>query len=195
MTLVSILIYALLLSAGPVHAQKIGICERMFSAFAGTKITVTNSPIDKVRTQLGYLPVIVDGSDARQKVVFIQLMHPELSTELARLTGELHDGGSTLSIDNIDVVNENNQRKGLSELLLGEALKHFPGIRRINSTMSLDNLRVLKKALNSGLDCEAAMRTTPAYKIRARFGFTKFTKPPLCLADEFVYYFEVERPG
>jgi hypothetical protein len=66
------------------------------------------------------------------------------------------------------------KNNGFGTALMEKVLKIHP-ITKIISTsqLSLDNLKVYKNAINSGMTAENAIKQTPAFKIRSKFGFTE----------------------
>jgi hypothetical protein len=99
----------------------------------------------------------------------------------------------TMSIDHLMVV---NKRQGWSYEFLNHVLSYFPKITTIESMLLYDNYEATKKReyltfetsidLDDGSierfltdrsltedECKEAVKNSPAYKIRARFGFTE----------------------
>ena len=66
------------------------------------------------------------------------------------------------------------RRLGASEALLEAILQKHPGVVTINTQfLTGDNRKVIWQGLSAGLDDRAALMRTPAYRIRAKFGFTE----------------------
>ncbi|OGJ43852.1 hypothetical protein A2974_00390 [Candidatus Peregrinibacteria bacterium RIFCSPLOWO2_01_FULL_48_20] len=63
------------------------------------------------------------------------------------------------------------RHRGLSSLLLGYALCARPHVNSISGMLRLTNWEVYSTLRASGKSHEEALKGTPAYKIRARFGF------------------------
>lgn len=73
-------------------------------------------------------------------------------------------------------VKEKYRRNGVSEALLAKILKEHPEIVSVDAHTLVDtNEQVMLKALSQGLSCKEALKATPAYRMRARFGFTEIT--------------------
>ncbi len=71
----------------------------------------------------------------------------------------------------IDLMYSARSGEGVGQTLFEAILRQHPQTQRISTTLSLDNLHELQRALAQGMSCEDAIRSTPAYKIRARAGF------------------------
>jgi GNAT superfamily N-acetyltransferase len=79
----------------------------------------------------------------------------------------------TLEVDYLSV-NAPYRRQGVSEALLAVALRENPKVKKIETeALASTNGDFLEAALKRGLSCEEAIRTTPAYRMRARLGFSK----------------------
>lgn len=126
-------------------------------------------------SKLGYTPVTKYSRASGS--VRIELSHPELKTQVGFVEGELSKNGTVLEVQNLEVLNSNNFRKGLSEYMVSEILKRHPRIREIKTTLAMDNLVSAKAALSTGLSCLEAIKQTPAYKMRAKLGFTQILAP------------------
>lgn len=68
-------------------------------------------------------------------------------------------------------VEEGLRGTGISRLLLGKVLAEFPNTKSIITTLDQDNLSVAVAAVDAGASTIEAAKATPAYKIRASFGF------------------------
>lgn len=142
-----------------------------------------------VTEKLGYTPVIRDTSRAEEGFVKITA-HKESGEEIAMFTGQLKDKGTFLDGVLIDV-KEGSKRSGVSELAFTEAVARNKGIKKIGSTLQDSpvkgeggNLTEFRKAAATGLDCFAALKKTPAYKIKARHGFGKIAAETTCEGAE-----------
>lgn len=63
---------------------------------------------------------------------------------------------------------------GASRVLLGSLLDRYPETKVIYlESLSMDNMDVYRKAIAEGYSQLAAVKKTPAYKIREYFGFTE----------------------
>ncbi len=122
--------------------------------------------------KLGYTPVS-KYTRPTPGGVRIEVAHPEFKTKLGFIEGEITQSGRVLDVHNVEVLNVNNHRKGLSEYMMAEILKRHPRLRELRSTLAMDNQSIAQKALSSGLSCAEAIKSTPAYKMRARLGFTQ----------------------
>ncbi|MFL5812712.1 MAG: GNAT family N-acetyltransferase [Bdellovibrionia bacterium] len=94
-------------------------------------------------------------------------------------------------------VDSNHRRIGLGSTLFEEVIRLNPQIKQIRTVLAEDNDSVLYAAINRGKNVEAAILETPAYKIRARLGFTRIV--PGSVRDvswdgSGPYQFAVERP-
>ena len=85
----------------------------------------------------------------------------------------------------IDFMFSGRTGEGVGQTLFEALLRRHPQTQRISTNLSLDNLHQLNTALARGLSCEDAIRTTPAYKIRARAGFAALEAVD-CSAATFV---------
>lgn len=149
----------------------------------------------KVEFKLGYRPNVSATAEAGKDFVALEAKHPEYtSTTLAKISGDLEDGGKTVSHLDIRVLNDNNFDKGLSGLLLAEMLQRYPKITKISTHLTGVNQTEVVKNLNKGMTCIEAIMESPSYKIRRDAGFTKFVGEPVCRKAEGVFYYVVERP-
>lgn len=123
-------------------------------------------------SKLGYTP-IPKYTRPTPSTVRIEITHPEFKTNLGFVEGEVTQSGRVLEVHNIEVLNVNNHRKGLSEYMMAEILKRHPRLRELRTTLAMDNKSIAQKALSSGLNCTEAIKSTPAYKMRAKLGFTQ----------------------
>jgi hypothetical protein len=71
----------------------------------------------------------------------------------------------------IDFMYSARSGEGVGQTLFEALLRQHPQTQRVSTTLTLDNLHELQSALAQGMSCEDAIRSTPAYKIRARAGF------------------------
>jgi GNAT superfamily N-acetyltransferase len=109
---------------------------------------------------------------------------------------EYHLERDVLKIDRM-MTATNYQRIGIGATLFEAVIKMNPQIRQIQTELAEDNDRLFHEALTQHRDTEAAIRKTPAYKIRARLGFTRIV--PGSVRDTSwdgsgTYQFAVERP-
>ncbi len=82
-------------------------------------------------------------------------------------------------------------RQGFSKALLEQILNDHPEIQIIETEELTEmNLTELRNGLKAGLSIADAIRQTPAYKLRARFGFTRIVEGSI---NDRNYSFAVER--
>ena len=98
---------------------------------------------------------------------------------LAFLNWEYNPSDGFLLISEISVLRSNLRKKGLGYLMV-DSLVELIGVRNINKIASYlvqDNLRTLEAQmeLNGGL-LEEALKQTPSYKTKARWGFSVFNE-------------------
>lgn len=77
---------------------------------------------------------------------------------------------TVLKIIHVDVANAIKDQR-VSTYLLARALAEYPDVNVIKSMLSDENFKAYREA-PKGSD-EEALKSTPAYRIRARFGFTE----------------------
>lgn len=78
-----------------------------------------------------------------------------------------------LKIILIDILEKKNYKKGISTFLFAHILNQYPSIQKVEASISGENYKVFSTNFNNGLSCEEALLTTPAAKIRLKFGFRK----------------------
>lgn len=93
--------------------------------------------------------------------------------EVGKVSYIVDTKAGTLEVTGLDVVPE-MQGQGVSGQLFAKVLEENPGITAIKaSTLQDTNMAVYVRVYNETGDMEAAIRATPAYKIRAAAGFTE----------------------
>lgn len=129
-----------------------------------------SSPEEKVATKLGYLPESRHLKGVQGTKDEIQLLDRE-----GKLIGyfQYQMLGRRLMVKSVNIGQQENQRKGLSEYLFSRALARHPETDSVTAELAHDNAGQFYKARREGLSCEDAIRTTPAYRLRTKFGFTK----------------------
>lgn len=65
------------------------------------------------------------------------------------------------------------KESGVGTAAFSEMLRDNPNAKVIYTKFSDDNHRILRDLTKGGMSCIEAMKLTPAYKIRAKFGWTK----------------------
>lgn len=100
-----------------------------------------------------------------------------------------HIKGKTLAVD---AIRSNVRREGISAVALGKVLKDNPNITVIETKLAMDNKDVARKFLQEGMNCQQALMQTPAYKIRARYGYTKVIRADC--TDYTNFAFDVSLP-
>jgi hypothetical protein len=144
----------------------------------------------KVEKNLGYKPAIQDASRMDEGFVKIQARNPA-NEEVAMFTGQLKNDGKFLDYNYTNVPAVADRRKGLSELMLSEALARHPKVKQLGSSITEgENLKALKEALKNTASCAEAMTHTPAFKAGARSGFGRVVQA-VCEGD--TPYMIVER--
>lgn len=63
------------------------------------------------------------------------------------------------------------RRNGVSEYLFSEVITRHPQTTRLSAYFDADNARAVRIAMAAGKSCNEAMKTSPFYKMSARFGF------------------------
>ncbi len=144
-------------------------------------------------SKLGYTPVT--SYNRSSSVIRVEVSHPQFKSQLGFVNAEISPGGTRLDLQNVGVVNANNYRKGLSEFMMAEVVKRHPRVREIESTLAMDNLAAAKSALGTGVSCVEAIKQTPAYKMRAKLGFTQILNPICGETASQAWKFTVARPG
>ena len=141
----------------------------------------------KIQSKLGFMPEIrwvkhLKSSGSYRRIV---LYHPESKKEIAFLDYGIQDGD--VSMGDMMVV-PNYRQSGLGMLLFAEMLDRSGPVKSIFSNLDKDNRYFLMK-YSTGDDCEPGLLRTPAFLIRAYFGFTNVT-----LLDCYDSYFKVSKP-
>lgn len=78
------------------------------------------------------------------------------------------------------------KKLGLGSLMMEEILKTLPKTEAIIVRgLKDDNLEVLEKYLKEGYSQIDAIKKTPAYKIRAKFGFSEIIRGTITIKDGF----------
>jgi len=175
-----IVVVGCLTSPSTSYGKPANICEEgLISDQASLELSAQILDLQKKASlALGYTPIFKEVASAGNSAGFIevQLEHPIFrSTVLAKLSADLSENGQALESVLIEVLNENNYNKGLSNLIFGATLSRYPNISRISLDLAMDNLRIFKQGIDMGLSHEEAFKKTPAYKKYAHFGFKNIT--------------------
>jgi hypothetical protein len=114
------------------------------------------------------IEVNIDGFDADGDLYHKFIGHSEGT--LARR----EDGSPLLQVDFVEIRNY-YQKLRASEIMLGRMIQHFEractSVKRIRSQMDGDNGEVYWEAIERGLSPVEAIKETPAYKVRTKFGY------------------------
>jgi hypothetical protein len=102
----------------------------------------------------------------------ISAIHPRFGMVLAFLDYTLTDQGRTLEIDKVDVLNANNLRKGLSNLLFAQVMETKPPVEKVVASLADVNVRVLEA---TGPGCAEAFSQTPLGRTLEHYGFNRVT--------------------
>lgn len=176
----TILLLLAFLIAGAAHAQV--RCEAIFVAPSA----VSQNEIagwQKLSAHLGYEPIVKKNPILNT----LALVDPVTQKNMGAMEVVIY--GKTLVIMALEV-SPPYRRIGVSEALLEVALKSAPEVEVISTTyLSQDNARILNENLSKGMPLEEAIRQTPAYAIRAKFGFTQIVEGSVS-----EHSFQVRRP-
>ncbi|MEW6057944.1 MAG: hypothetical protein AB1540_15150 [Bdellovibrionota bacterium] len=91
---------------------------------------------------------------------------------LAFLQYYSYEGGLIASIKDMRIPDQAYRGDKLGTLLFAEMVASLPSLKIIETRLQTDNFTAYYDAKSKGLDHEQAMKETPAYKIRKKFGFT-----------------------
>jgi hypothetical protein len=100
-------------------------------------------------------------------------LYTAAGVELAYLNYKIRNE-EILTIGMVEVA-EPYRRLGVTELLMGDVLKSLPQVTRIDTILLGTNSDILRQALDEKKPCTEALKLTPAYRARARFGFTEIS--------------------
>jgi hypothetical protein len=75
---------------------------------------------------------------------------------------------------------------GLTDPLLAQAVAANPGVTRVSSSLTRSNVQALVRAVEAGLAPLEALKTTPAYRARARLGFVEIEVEPGSITEAFL---------
>jgi hypothetical protein len=172
-------------------ARKLGEWKNKLIEAAGIKTGGGVAEVTaKVEKNLGYKPMIQDASRADEGFIKLQARNPA-NSEVAMFTGQLKNDGKFLDYTYTNVSAAADRKKGLSELMLNEALARHPKIKQLGASITEgENLKALKEALNHTASCAEAMTHTPAFKAGARSGFGRIVQ---AICDGNTPYMVVER--
>lgn len=82
---------------------------------------------------------------------------------------------------------------GVGETLFESVLKEFPDTKFIDTaSLEDENRAVISTFMSKGYSYQKALKETPAYKIRSKFGFTEIVSSSTKMST---YTFKVKRPG
>lgn len=82
---------------------------------------------------------------------------------------------TTMTVEKIVVYKSEHRKKGMSELLMANFLHRHPDTEKIMAGFKDDNQSVVHSFLEKGYSCQDALKQSPAYKMRVKFGFSKIT--------------------
>jgi hypothetical protein len=146
-------------------------------------------------SKLGYLPEFkteqmkpftkAEGTER----FMISAISPRFGMVLAFFDYTLTDQGHTLEIEKVEVLNHNNYRKGLSNLLFAHAMEKQTQVSTVIATLADVNRRELEAA---GGNCVEAFAQTPLGKMLAHYGFSQIA-PLQCNPATQEYRFAVTR--
>ena len=131
------------------------------------------------QNKLGYLPLFAPAKVkpfSREPGVeryILTAKHPRFAQDLAFIDYQIFDAGTTLEIEKVEVLNENNYRKGLSNVLFAHMLGHQPQVERIRARLADVNLSAYRGFVGPVQNCVQAFVQTPLYQTAIHFGFTK----------------------
>lgn len=87
---------------------------------------------------------------------------------------------------------ENYRNMGVSEALVESMLKEFPKVEVISTdSLTQTNLKVVEDHIKKGKSVTDSIKESPAYKVRAKFGFTEIIPESI---NNNTYGFKVRRP-
>ena len=160
------------------------ICNSLLSS--GPKTTDAGPEVRAlVVAKLGYLPKVRTESrgttDGRGQSIWFTA-EDTAGENIGTLKIYLQARG-TARIDDL-YVPEAARGKKISELLFAQMVLENPRVQRIASTLMDDNRRLIMAEVDRGTPCAEAIRRSPAGRMRARFGFTRFLTKPKCSFDE-----------
>jgi GNAT superfamily N-acetyltransferase len=178
-----LLVFLAVLTAFPAHAKS-DACDKRFAKIF-KPLPERKKPkkemkraLKEVKENLGFKPKIISQRNR------VEMRDPD-GHQVGYVTYYLHKKDEVLEIDFVSV-REDYRKNGVGEALFAQVLRQHPEIKEIETEVLVDtNEKVLKKALDAGLSCKDAIRATPAYRIRARFGFTELVRYE-CQEGEFV---------
>jgi hypothetical protein len=98
-----------------------------------------------------------------QQRFMIVARHPRVNTELAYLDYSLLPDGDSAVIEKVEVLNENNFRKGLSTALIQVMMEAHPQISQVEFVMADVNRRIFNKTLD--------LSQTPTGRAALELGF------------------------
>lgn len=164
--MLSSLFLAMLLSPTLTVAAPVPTCAGEYVALEKKTKKETKRAIKEVKKTLGFKP--------RYKLAKYGVTM--LEAESSRTVGSLEfyfPKPGVLAIDDL-AVKEEYRRKGVSEALFAKVLREHPEIEEIRSDALVQtNEKAIQKELKRGGSCRDAIKATPAYRMRARFGFTE----------------------
>lgn len=107
------------------------------------------------------------------------LVDPVESDNIGYLNAIYREPSRTLKVGYMETMeayrgSRQGQSLGIGELMMSLALKKFPDTEVISThSMVQTNREIFMQAVQKGMSREEALKQTPAYKIRAKFGFTE----------------------
>lgn len=120
---------------------------------------------------------IEQGKGASKESLSFKFRRKQDTKELGLIQIEYAEANKTLTI----VVIGGKDRKedkdkwkpdGIASALLAYTLTLYPNTQQIEGRIRSDNIRAYEKGIKDGLSEEDALKQTPAYKLRAKFGYT-----------------------
>ena len=158
-----------------VQSHGIASCPEDFRLIGKTYAGVTVSRFTlslrkaegRLASALGYTPRLKQASS------YHSLVNPKTGRQIGDVSFAYRPDDKTIFIDTVSI-DRHHQSMGASRVLLGSLLDRYPETKVIYlESLSMDNMDVYRKAIAEGYSQLAAVKKTPAYKIREYFGFTE----------------------
>lgn len=104
--------------------------------------------------------------------------------QLGQFSYTLSSDRHIMKVGYIKVINEARQR-GISEKMFEAILKEVPEINQLETSLEQSNAEIISQYLTAGYPLTEAVKMTPAFKMRAKFGFTHIIKVEPNGKDDF----------
>jgi hypothetical protein len=145
--------------------------------------------IGKLESGVGGSVRVLEKGD--EKFTDVRIYHPTSGLKMGEVDASYVRSKKELEVGTMTTADE-YQQMGVGEALMEGLLRKFPETQIISTgALVKTNEYLLETAMRKGLSLEAAIKETPAYKIRARFGYTEIV-PGSITRD---YGFKVRKPG